>query len=217
MFACLGIVISVNLLHVGEFSFQTFFFSFFTFTRKPSFHRFILFSMLVCWNLLKVSPSCFLLRYVCIKCSNDFWLQLNLWHVYNAILLIKNKHKTTKQSPFEPMSKRSDLSNALQKVAEITHKCLQFTVRYSRLFIFIRVLFRVPGFSRWTFTGNWNHTSSRFTKPQHFNLHRSKVWVPLLSFWDSFEDNESVGSFTSFYQSIFFHGRGIFTWPTKLS
>ena len=127
MFACLGIVISVNLLHVGEFSFQTFFFFFHVYKKTfvSSFH--IIFDASVLKSF-ESAPIVFSTQICLYKMLHWFLTPAKLWHVYNAILLIKNKHKTTKQSPFEPMNKRSDLSNTLQKVAEIIHKCLQYVI-----------------------------------------------------------------------------------------
>ena len=99
----------------------------------------------------------------------------------------------------------------LQKVAEILHKCLQYvTIVYLFLWVwyFVSPAFQV---GRLPETGNKLRHDLQIifqavTVPR---FHCSKVWVSLLSFWGSFEDNES-SAFLEVFVNQFFYGRGIY-------
>ena len=120
---------------------------------------------------------------------------------------------TCLHNSFEPLNELSDLSDAYYRklLNWILHKCLQYVIIVC-LFLWVWYLVS-PAFQvgRLPETGNKLRHDLQIifqavTVPR---FHCSKVWVSLLSFWGSFEDNES-SAFLEVFVNQFFYGRGIY-------
>ena len=123
---------------------------------------------------------------------------------------------TCLHNSFEPLNELSDLSDAYYRklLNWILHKCLQYVIIVC-LFLWVWYLVS-PAFQvgRLPETGNKLRHDLQIifqavTVPR---FHYSKVWVSLLSFWGSFDDNESSAFLEVFVNQFFSRKRDLRDW-----